>query len=103
MTKLKDDILDDRLTVFLAIEEFAQEFTWNSITIKGLFRNPYTGVPIGEIEAESSNPAASFRPEDTVGIAHGDSVTRIDTGVVYKVTGVKPDGRGWVLITLSQD
>lgn len=100
---LKQDILDDRLTVFLDTDEFAEEFTWNSTTIKGLFREPFTVVPVGEVEAESSDPAVKFRPEDTVGIAHGDSVTRVDTAVVYNVTGKQPDSRGWVLITLSQD
>lgn len=100
---LKDDILSDRLDVFLNTDEFAENFTWNSTTIKGLFQNPYTAVPVGEVEAESSGPAARFRPEDTVGVAHGDSITRVDTAVVYKVTGIQPDGRGWSLITLSQD
>lgn len=100
---LKQDILDDRLTVFLDTDEFAEEFTWNSTTIKGLFREPFTAVPVGEVAAESSDPAVKFRPEDTVGIAHGDSVTRVDTAVVYNVTGIQPDGRDWTLVTLSQD
>lgn len=100
---LKQEMLDDRFTVFLDTDEFAENFTWNSTTIKGLFREPFSAVSVGEVEAESSDPAIRFRPEDIVGIAHGDSVTRIETSVVYSVTGIQPDGRGWTLVILSQD
>lgn len=100
---LKQEMLDDRLTVFLDTDEFAEEFTWNSTTIKGLFQNVFISVPVGEVEAESSIPAVKFRPENIVGIAQGDSVTRIADSVVYSVIGIQPDGRGWTLITLSQD
>lgn len=100
---LKQEILDDRLTVFLDTDEYAETFTWNSTTITGLFHDPFSAVSIGEVEAESLSPVVRFRPENIVGIAQGDSVTRIANSIVYSVTGIQPDGRGWTLITLSQD
>jgi len=102
MATLKEDILEDRTEIILDTDEFAEEFLWNSTTILGIFQNPYTAVSLGEGEAESSDPSARYRPEDTVGLAHDDSVTRVETGVVYKVTGVEPDGKGWVIVTFSQ-
>ncbi len=99
---LKADIAADR-DVFIDPDEFGEAFVYNAVTIYGVFDNAYETVEMGEAPVSTTQPAAEFKASDVTGIAQGDTVTRVDGGVVYNVARVEPDGRGWSMVIFSQD
>jgi hypothetical protein len=101
MTTFKDDLLTDR-DIFLDDDEFAEEFVFSrsGATIKCIFNNAFV-VVLDDVE--STAPAIeAVKDSDITGIIHGDTLTRVSTGIVYKVTGVQPDGTGMTMVLLSQ-
>lgn len=101
---LKDDVTTD-LDEFLNSNEFAEDFTFSrsGLTITGIFDDAFE-VAVEEGQGvESSQPQVIVKDSDVTGIIQGDTLTRASNSVVYKATGIHPDGTGLTLILLSQD
>ncbi len=100
MGTFKDDTTTD-LDTF--IEDFGEEFVFSrtGATINCIFNNAFV-VVLDDIE--STAPAIeAVKDSDVPGVVQGDTFTRVDNGIVYKVTGVQPEGTGMTLILLSRD
>jgi hypothetical protein len=104
MGTFKDDIVTDR-DIFLNKDEFADEFVFSrsGSTIKCIFDDAFEVAVEGEQGVETSQPQVIVKDSDVTGIIQGDTLTRVSDSVVYKVTGIHPDGTGMTLVLLSQD
>jgi len=90
------------LSVFFNTDDFALSATFtktggSATTIKVLFDNAFNLINLGEVGLESTNPMASCKSSDVVGVAHAD--TLVVSGTTYKVVGIHPDGQ---LITILE-
>ena len=96
---LRDQLTTDIKTVFMNPLDFADEFVnaRTTLTINALFDKEFV-VVIDDVE--SSTPAITVADTDVPGIVHDDLFTNVETSVVYKVTGIQPDGTGLTLVTL---
>jgi hypothetical protein len=96
----KNDLIND-LDTFLNSDEFADDITYNSVTIQGIFDDEFSSAVQGEMGIESTVPQVLVKTSDVVGIAHADLMTINST--VYKVIGIQPDGTGMTMLLLSED
>jgi len=96
---LKDLLTSDIKTIFMNSDDFADEFlnARTGLTIGAIFDKEFI-VVIDDVE--SSTPAITVADTDVPSIAHDDLFTNTETSVVYKVTGIQPDGNGLTLVTL---
>lgn len=98
---LAGDLTAD-LDKFFDPEEFAVKAVWKGSTeVNVIFDDPYLTVGAAGVEVESTAPVAHVRTADVPGIKHGDALKIGET--TYKIRGVRPDGTGVTLLTLSFD
>ncbi|MEK6531262.1 MAG: hypothetical protein AABZ23_02070 [Deltaproteobacteria bacterium] len=66
-----------------------------------LFEEAFEAVNLHTGEVECMGPKAEAKTEEVADAKHGDTLT-VD-GVVYKITGIRPDGLGITTLLLSKD
>ena len=101
MTTFKQDIISDIDDTFLDSDEFAVDVTYKAATIQGIFDDGFIDSADDDIAVESTAPQVQVNSTDVVGALHGETMTI--NSVVYKITGIQPDGTGMTLIMLSID
>lgn len=100
MANLQDLIDADIKNVFMNANDFADPFLWSrtGLNVNAIFNNSF--IVIVE-DVETTSPAIEIADEDITGLKHGDTFTRIKTGIVYTVVGIQPDGTGLTDVILK--
>jgi hypothetical protein len=89
--------------------DFAQIVTYDNLLrksqIEAVFNNEHFTADLPESEVGTKEPHVYVRSKDVVGVKKGHLVTiEIDgDDVLYKITGVQPDGEGVTRLVLSKD
>ncbi len=100
MSTFKDDLTND-LDIFFDNTEFAVDVLYNAATIQCLFDNEFLLAVQEIVGVETTGPQALLKDSDIVGLRQKHEMTI--SGIVYKVTGIHPDGTGLTAVLLSQD
>jgi hypothetical protein len=88
---------------FLDPADFGEAFTWSGNTIYGIFDNEtYVVEDRGGVEIQIQRPSVLFKDADVVGMAEGDTVTRVLDAQAYAVRLFAPEGTGMTVIGLNK-
>ena len=98
---LKSQIISDVNDVFLNNDEFSVDILYNAATIRGIFDNDFAVAVEGENGVETTVPAVQVNSTEVASAVQGETMTI--NSIVYKITGIHPDGTGMTVILLSQD
>jgi hypothetical protein len=90
----------------IANQDFGEVFVIDDGTpagrvVTGRWNNFYRRLDLS-LGVESDSPAAVLLASDAGGIAHGTELTRVKTVTTYAVREMQPDGKGWVLLILTE-
>lgn len=86
----------DRLAM---LEAAGEPFMWNGNQINGVFEMPFE-LTLG---VDSGRPSLTVDQSIIdLGLANGDTVTRVEDSAAYTVRAQAPDGAGLVRMTLEE-
>jgi len=89
--------------------DFAVIATYDNLVrksqVEAVFNNEHFTADLPESEVGTKEPHCYVRTKDVVGVKKGHTMTFETDGVdvLYKITGVQPDGEGVTRLVLSKD
>ena len=94
------------LTAFLQTDEFADTVVvtlqdGRTLSVVGIFDDPYLNAQLGEYELDTTRPRLTCRAGDVVEVGRGDTVT-IDGETFDVMTSPQPDGTGMAVLDLAR-
>lgn len=83
------------------IDALGEPAVYNGASLTVIFEETFEAVNLHTGDVESMGPKAEAKTLDVLDAKHGDTI-EVD-GIVYRITGIQPDGLGITTLLLSKD